>query len=301
MSTRRRAFTIFQLLVLLALFAFFLALIFPIILRLRVAAGRAQSSNNLKQMALALHNYYATNNLLPPGNDANHYSVSARTLPYIEQDNLYKLIDFKKPSDDPANANVRATLIKTFLDPQDPQFMVVPGSGPTNYLYNAGSKPDLKDNDGVFYEDSKVKFPDITDGLSNTLMVVSTLKGDGGMMAKDVLRQHVLLDKNALKGLKEDSGEKEWKENKHIAGDRCASWIDGRFLQGTFTGTRAPSDSRPDVNCGGAGGLSAARSMERVNLIALCDGSVRSMVSTVGLETWKRLACRNDGQAIPDF
>jgi type II secretory pathway pseudopilin PulG len=301
MSARRPAFTIFQLLVVIALFAFLLALALPLLFRVRVAAARAQSANNLKQIGLACHNYHATYNLLPPGNDAHNFSVAARILPFVEQANLYQLIKFDKPCDDPANAQVRGALIKVFLDPRDSEFSVVPGSGPTNYLFNAGAKPALAGNDGVFYQDSKIKFTDITDGTSNTLMAGNTLKGDRGTTAKDVHRQYVRLGAGALKDLQEDSGEAEWKADKHIAGDRCSSWIDGRFLQGTFTGTRLANDSRPDVSCGGAGGLSGLRSMDRTIEVLLCDGSVRTMVSTVGLETWKRLAARNDGQVIPDF
>jgi hypothetical protein len=301
MSARRPAFTIFQLLVLIALFAFLLGLALPLVLKIRIAAARAQSTNNLKQIALACHNYHDTYGLLPPGNNANNFSTAAHLLPYLEQDNVYKLVNFKKPCDDPANAQARAVLIKTFLDPRDMELSVVEGSGPTNYLFNAGSKPALKDNDGVFYQDSKVKFADVTDGLSNTLMVGNTLKGDRGTSAKDVHRQYVRLGTAALAGLKDDAGEAEWQADKHIAGDRCGSWIDGRFLQGTFTGTRLANDSKPDVSCGGAGGLSGLRSMDQTVEIALCDGSVRSTVTTVGLETWKRLAARNDGQQIPDF
>lgn len=301
MSARRPAFTVFQLLVLLALFAFFFALIIPVIQRIRVAAARAQSANNLKQIALALHNYHDVYGALPPGNDANHFSVAARILPYIEQDNLYKTIDFKKPSDDTANATARGAILKVFLDPQDGAPPLVDGAGSTNYLFNAGSKPGLEGNDGVFYQDSKIKFADITDGTSNTLMAGATLRGDGKTVAIDVRRQHVLLDKAALKGLKDASGDKEWKESRHIAGDRGSAWIDGRFLHSTFTGTRAANDARPDVSCGGAGGLSGLRSMDRTSLVALCDGSVRTLANATNPETWKRLCARNDGQAVPDF
>src|SRR5262249_26973664 len=152
-------FTLFQLLVIIAALGLLFALLLPALLKVRAAAARAQSTNNLKQLALACHNYHDVNGKLPPGNDANNFSTSAYLLPYIEQDNVFKLIDFKKPSTDPANAPMRAVLIKTFLNPRDPQMTVVEGSGATNYLFCAGSKPALKDNDGVFYQDSNIKFP----------------------------------------------------------------------------------------------------------------------------------------------
>jgi hypothetical protein len=297
----RRAFTLFQLLVIIAALGLLFALLLPAILRLRAAAARAQSLNNLKQIALACHNYHATFLTLPPGNDANNFSASAYLLPFIEQDNVFKLLDFKRPSTDPANAQVRAILIKTFLNPRDPQMAVVEGSGATNYLFCAGSKPALKDNDGVFYQDSKIKLQEIPDGTSNTLLAGETLKGDGGKKAVDVRRQHVALDKKALDDLKDTTGIAEWKENVHIAGDRCSAWIDGRFLQGTFTGTLVVNDAHPDVSCGGAGGLSGLRCLEDLLPIAMCDGSVRTITPKAGKDVWKALSGRNDGLVVPNF
>jgi type II secretory pathway pseudopilin PulG len=301
MPRRRPAFTVFELLLLLALFGFLFALLLPVILKVRVAANRAQSTNNMKQIALSCHNYHATFNALPPGNDKNNFSAAARLLPFIEQDALYQLIKFDKPSDDPVNAVPRGTLIKVFLNPLDPRMTVVDGSGPTNYLFNAGSKPALRDNDGLFYQDSKVTFADVKDGTSNTLLLGETLKGDGGTTAKDVHRQYVLLDKSALKGLNEDSGVAEWKKDTPIAGDRCARWIDGRFLQGTFTGTRVANDEKPDVSAGGEGGLSGLRTTQDGLNVALADGSVRYVRKEIDVDGWRRLCARNDGEAIPDF
>jgi type II secretory pathway pseudopilin PulG len=299
----RPAFTLFQLLVVLALLALLFALLLPVIAKARAQALRAQKLNNLRQIAIACHNYADTMGHLPPGNDANGFSASAHLLPYIEQDNLYKLIDFKKPATDKANAQPRAAIIKTFLSPQDPITSVDKQAGATNYLYSAGTKPSLKGNDGVFFQDSKIRFPaDIPDGTSNTLLLGETLKGDGGKKATDVKRQYVLLDAKALDGINDESGVEQFKENKHIAGDRCASWMDGRLLQGTFTATRALNDAKPDVSCAGEGGLSALRSLDDQVSVAMCDGSSRFVdAKKVSLETWKLLSGRNDGQVIPEF
>jgi type II secretory pathway pseudopilin PulG len=295
----RRAFTLFQLLVLLALLGLLFALLLPAIAKVRQAANRATSMNNLKQLAIACHAYHDTYGHLPSGNDGGHFSAAAKLLPFVEQDNLYKLIDFDKPMTDQANATVRATRIKVFLSPLDPITNVKKEHGATNYLFNAGSNYALADNDGLFYQDSKVRFADVTDGLSNTLMGGETLKGDGGTRAVDVRRQHVLLNKDALKNLKNDSGVQEFKDGKNIVGDRAASWMDGRFLQGTFTGTRPPNDPKPDVSCDGLGGLSGLRSLEGTVNVMMGDGSVRSVRQTIKLEIWQLLTSRNDGQPIP--
>jgi hypothetical protein len=302
MKTRsRRAFTLFQLLLILALLAILLGLLLPAVAKVRMAAARSQSANNLKQIALAVHNYESTYTVLPPGNDDNHFSVAAKLLPFIEQDNLFKLIDLKKPIDDKANAEARKAIIKVYQSPLDPILSVSMDYGATNYLFNAGAKYDLKDNDGIFYQDSKLKFTDITDGTSNTLLAGETLKGDGGVRAVNVRRQHVLLKKDALKDLTEESGVKEWKDDKHIAADRCASWMDGRFLQGTFAGNRMLNDPRPDVSCAGAGGLSGLRTLIGGSNVAICDGSVRFVSVNVKLDVIKALSTRAGGEVLnPD-
>ena len=130
---------------------------------------------------------------------------------------------------------------------------------------------------------------------------VELTKGDGGKKAVDVRRQYVNLDKDALKNLESEAGVQDWRDNKHIAGDRCAAWIDGRFLQGTFTSTRVANDMKPDVNCGGAGGLSGLRNLENTVLILMGDGSVRNVARMLELDVWKNLGSRNDGNVIPAF
>jgi prepilin-type processing-associated H-X9-DG protein len=298
----RRGFTLFQLLTVLAILAIGFALFLPALAKARVAAARAQSQNNLKQIGLAAHSYYSTFNAFPPGCNAQNFSTAVHLLPFIEQDNLYKTIDLKKSVDDKANAQVRQAFIRTFINPMDPVMKVSDDFGSTNYLFNAGSKPDLADNDGIFYLDSKITFADILDGTSNTLFTGETLKGDGGKKGEDVRRQYVQLKKEALKGIKDDAGVQDFKDDKNIAGDRCASWMDGRFLQGTFTGTRTLNDAKPDVNCGGAGGLSGLRGpTEGVN-VGFADGSVRFISQSVKPGVWKLLTSRNDGMPLPpDF
>jgi type II secretory pathway pseudopilin PulG len=295
----RPAFTLFQLLVVLALLLILLGLLLPAVAKVRQAAARSQSQNNMKQLGLACHNYHDVNGHFCPGNDANNFSASAYLLPYIEQNNLYKLIDFKKPVTDKDNAAARAAIIKTFLSPNDPQPNVTADTGATNYLFCAGSKHALKDNDGVFYQDSKTKFQDITDGTSNTIMAGETLKGDGGTKAVDVRRQHVQYDKTALTKLTDDSGVQDFKDDKHIVGDRGASWLDGRFLQGTFTATRVANDPKPDVNCEGLGGLSGLRSLDKGGInLSICDGSVRHVSKKIDRDVWKALATRAGGEVV---
>ena len=112
-------------------------------------------------------------------------------------------------------------------------------------------------------------------------------------------RQHIALKAEALKQLADKAGVDDWKNSKNIAGTRCASWMDGSFLQGLYTATRQLNDERPDVNCAGAGGLSALRDENGRSInIGMCDGSVRPILTTVKLEVWKALSTRNGGEVV---
>jgi type II secretory pathway pseudopilin PulG len=291
---RRPGITLFQLLVVLAFLAILLALLLPAVAKVRAAAARSQSINNLKQLGLALHNYNDTFGLLPPGVDDNNFSAASKLLPFIEQQNVFNNIDFKKSIDDKVNADARKLIIKTFLNPNDPVLKVKDEWGATNYLFN----------DQVFFLNSTSKIPNtFPDGTSNTIVTGETLKGDGGTKPVDVHRQHVLLGKDALKGIKPDAGVQDWKDGKHIVGDRCASWMDGRFLQGTFNGALKLNDERPDVSCAGLGGVSTLRSLEDVILVGLGDGSVRSLAAKrLTLATWQAALTPNGGEILgPDW
>ncbi len=288
----RRAFTLFQLLIVIAILAILLGLLLPAVQKVREAAARTQSQNNLRQLMLAVHNYHDTYNQLPAGVDDNHFSAASKLLPFIAQQNVFNNINFKKSIDDKANAPMRQLLIKVFLSPQDPLTMQQRPKlqwGPTNYLFN----------DLVFYLNSKEKFPgSIPDGLSNTIGIGETLKGDGQTKAIDVHRQYVLLKKEDLKNTGPDTGVKYFQDNKNIAGDRCASWMDGRFLQGTFNGKLRPNDERPDVSCGGVSGVSALRSFNRYVQVGMLDGSARAVVADISHKTWKAAMTPNGGEAL---
>jgi prepilin-type N-terminal cleavage/methylation domain-containing protein/prepilin-type processing-associated H-X9-DG protein len=138
----RSAFTLIELLVVIAIIAVLIALLVPAVQKVREAAGRAQCQNNLKQLALACHNYHDAQGTLPRngtsqflatshgppegtgccGIEAPHWSWIARILPYIEQEAMFKQANIPDGNMD-ANAMVIAVLamdIPMIACPVDP-------------------------------------------------------------------------------------------------------------------------------------------------------------------------------------
>ncbi len=166
-----RGFTLFQLLVVMAILLILLALLLPAIVKARVAAARMQGSNNLKQLGLAAQNIADTyQGQMPPtigpfpkdipmsGEGTLHFFL----LPYIEQQNIYNL------SNDGNRYRVSyegtATfVIRTYVDPRDP-------SAPPNALYDGWLALCNYPANYLVFEKGGNRFPAfITDGTSNTI------------------------------------------------------------------------------------------------------------------------------------
>jgi prepilin-type N-terminal cleavage/methylation domain-containing protein len=92
---RRSAFTLIELLVVIAIIAVLIGLLLPAIQKVREAASRTKCSNNIRQLALAAHNYDSNQRRLPPGMDQQHVGCVVYLLPLLEEENRFRLFSFR--------------------------------------------------------------------------------------------------------------------------------------------------------------------------------------------------------------
>lgn len=143
-------------------------LLLPAVQAGREASRRMQCSNNLKLIALAMHNYADVHKTFPPAytTDAQGrrlHSWRTLILPFMEQRELYESIDLNKPWDDPVNQKAANTVLPFYSCPSSPSA----ASNNTSYQV-------VDDPSSVFPGATSVAISGITDGTSGTVMVVET-------------------------------------------------------------------------------------------------------------------------------
>ncbi len=189
---RRPAFTLIELLVVIAIIAVLIGLLIPAVQKVREAAARSKCQNNLKQLALAVHNYESAQMVYPPSivipasgtfpTNNGSWGVPGRILSYIEQGNAGAKVDLEVGYDQGTNLGngVPTLRIPVFLCPSEVNDKVrVDSSGnpftyPLTYGFNQGSwlvwNPATKTGgDGTFFPNARLTPVAIQDGLSNTL------------------------------------------------------------------------------------------------------------------------------------
>jgi len=306
-SRPSRGFTIIELLVVIAIISVLIALLLPAIVHAREAARRASCRNNLKQLALALHNYESSHKVLPPGyihkfgpensasEQANHAGLAwaAMLLPQLEQTALYQKFDLDVPVWDIVNLTPREEHLAVFLCPSDTysdgEFVVRDDSsnpaeryaaasfaanwGPSSASVNLDVTP--LQSQGVFFRNSSTEFRDITDGTSNTLALGE--RTNGPLSAGTFAGRH-------------SSFETAWPAAVREVTDLPDDHGHMVLFETQF---------RPNQPGGDDKGLSAPHT--GMCQFALCDGSVRSISENIDADLYNSLGTISGGEVIGEF
>jgi prepilin-type N-terminal cleavage/methylation domain-containing protein len=295
-----RGFTLVELLVVIAIIGVLVALLLPAVQAAREAARRTSCVNNVKQLTLALHNFHDARNQFPPGRSPwpTPFSTQAHLLPYMEQENLKNLIDFKQSTSTGVNAVAAQTQVQMFLCPTDASRGRVPGStyAGCNYVGNVGTGVnggDYVTGDGVFLLNNPVGFAELRDGTTNTAAFSESLIGDGTAAAIDPRRQAVQLS-GSTQTLASACGSGPY------TGSRGDRWINGGYLATLYNHWFTPNTKSYDcLNSSNNYGLKAARSDHPGGVtLSLCDGSVRFLNDNIDALVWTGIATRAGGEVV---
>jgi prepilin-type N-terminal cleavage/methylation domain-containing protein len=274
-ARHRPAFTLVELLVVIAIIGVLVGLLLPAVQAAREAARRCSCANNITQLGLALHNHEFSQEAFPAGvtDDAGpirsvaegkHVGWIVRLLPYLEQTAVARNFDEAAGAYGEANQPVRRLRIQVLTCPSDP--LSLPGrEGPeVGHATYAGchasrETPIDADNDGVLFLNSRIRFGDIADGSSNTLL----------------LAEHLLRS--------DDLG---W-----VSGTRSTLRNTSRIEDAPRFDRAAPEEAADPLAVGGLGSFHPGGLQ-----MALADGATRFLARTTAPEVLRQLGARADGE-----
>jgi len=193
---RLRAFTLVELLVVIAIIGTLVGLLLPAVQAAREAARRCGCLNNTTQLGLALHNHEFHTGHFPAGvinpdgpikNEAvgQHVSWTVQVLPYMEQNSLFRMFDQQAGAYAEVNDKLRRANIAVLRCPSSPgpRGNNRDGNNAIAWSSYAGCHNSIEapidvGNDGMLFLNSRIRFDDILDGSSNTLLLSEHLSED---------------------------------------------------------------------------------------------------------------------------
>lgn len=309
----RNAFSLVELLTVVAILGVLVALLMPAIQAARETARRSTCTNNLRQLGLALQNYHAAHKRFPPGRGAPLplvFSTHAYLLPFLEAGSLESQVDFASPPtsftvgptfyDGAPNHNAATQSVAVFLCPSDEQQGQIAGSsfGATNYAANAGSgvlsSGNIVDADGVFFTGSEIAFRNLVRGSSHTVAFSERLLGPGGIHGSPApdesarLMRELPLSSDPSEASCAEASSGEWFT------ERGSKWILGNYGNTLYNHLYTPNAAAVDcMNMTQQKGLLTARSNHPGGVVVqYCDGSQRFVADDIQLEAWRELARR---------
>jgi prepilin-type N-terminal cleavage/methylation domain-containing protein/prepilin-type processing-associated H-X9-DG protein len=325
-TNRSAAFTLIEVLVVIAIIAILIGLLLPAVQKVRAAAARIQCSNNLKQIGLACHNYHDANQAFPTEENSGGAWLAqpwvVQLSPFLEQDPFYQQWRATLTTSNPLSAqhkggssSLRATVIKSLICPADAlpnppvALLLAPGqnsafpdgiySSLTSYGPNTGTrgwaslfdKPNI--DDGVFLVSSTkpVRIADITDGTSSTILFGEAYHRDP--LWKTFSDQCMFAVTQNLDGLGLMAA---WYTPDTVARNALAG-INWQFtpsdVAGPFTAWSPPCRDLEYKRLGayGSGHGGGAN-------VVFADGSVRFLRDSMSLSTLQALSTRAGGEVI---
>jgi len=242
MRLARHAFTLIEVLVVIAIVVLLVAIMIPAVNMARQTAKRYECANHLRQIGLALHNYAKSLRVFPfggggcvarnPGKRCEDWPVwssLAMLLPYLDQRAVYNAINFDwatfgAPTDYCwlANSTAVARPLEVFLCPSDPMPAIArhrrpdpegDQAGLCNYAACAGVDVHWLGTSGMFHKLSSTKPGDVSDGLSNTVAFSEILRGDSDRTSLSI-RDTIMLQSWPVPGTSTDMNV--WTPDNHV-------------------------------------------------------------------------------------
>ena len=329
-----RGFTLIESLVTIGIISLLIALLLPAVQSVREAARRAQCTNNLHQLGIAMHGYHADFECFPiiltnVAKDkaitfSGTFSLHVRLLPYLDQQVLFSGINFEVGSTPPdtfgaplrekdqaiiaVNATMSQTRITAFLCPSDAG--PLDGAG-NNYRGNVGAGPSYAmsreypdSGNGFFQFLGLTRAAYVPDGLSHTVAFSERLRGSGRIDEARPDRDYwacpalVFTADDLLQGCRIVARP----ENLRIYPFGGRWWFWAGQERTSYSHTQVPNGPVPDcidAQTIAATGMATARSWHHGGVNALMgDGSTRFASETMDQSTWRALGTRNGGELV---